>query len=119
MFTNGDRDGWAGGSIVESRYGYKMATIVYKNASHCTDTHSFNWENPNEPPEYKGQRMEAVDNAVKWLESYRKAASKDPEPVTSEAVPMVLFGKLVITLLLAPFLSNLLLLIFMILYPRL
>ena len=75
VFTNGDLDGWSGGSILESIRGMDIAAVVYKNASHCTDTHSFNWNNTAEPEEYKIQRARAMDAAAIWMESFRAAST--------------------------------------------
>lgn len=75
VFTNGEMDGWSGGGMLEPLPGVEMAVIVYKNASHCTDTHSFNWNNTAEPPEYKLQRAEAMDAAAAWMEEHRAARS--------------------------------------------
>ncbi|KAI9011691.1 serine carboxypeptidase S28-domain-containing protein [Hyaloraphidium curvatum] len=75
VFTNGDMDHWSGGSIEQPIPGVKMATIVYPNASHCTDTHSYNWNNTAEPPIYKELRAKAIDTAAAWMEDYRGAPS--------------------------------------------
>lgn len=98
VFTNGDLDGWAGGSLgllpvvegdrEESSLGALMydignidakdgglskhsniAYVVYRNASHCTDTHTNTWHTPNEPAEWKKQRALAMDYAVEFARS--------------------------------------------------
>lgn len=74
LFTNGGLDGWGGGSLKEAIPGVKMAVISYEGASHCTDTHSGNWGNGNEPPEYRRQRAHAMDAATEWMEEFRVTA---------------------------------------------
>lgn len=113
VFTNGDLDGWAGGSLgllpnVEEEGGpdsgdmlyssgssggaslmfdienldsktaglsqrhHNVAFVVYRNASHCTDTHTNTWADRNEPPEWKKQRALAMDYAVEFARSAKK-----------------------------------------------
>jgi hypothetical protein len=111
VFTNGDLDGWAGGSlgllpVVEgpleaeaygtssssssgaslmfdienldsktgglSQHKSNIAFVVYRNASHCTDTHTNTWANPYEPPEWRKQRALAMDYAVEFARSAKK-----------------------------------------------
>lgn len=43
----------------------QLAFVVYKNASHCTDTHTSTWNQPGEPAVWKQQRAEAMDHAVR------------------------------------------------------
>lgn len=52
----------------------KLAYVIYQGASHCTDTHSFAWKTPGEPPEWKVQRARAMDYAVEFMEQHRQAA---------------------------------------------
>lgn len=51
-----------------------VAFIVYKNASHCTDTHTYAWQTPGEPAAWKQQRAEAMDHAVAFANRERSAA---------------------------------------------
>lgn len=99
VFTNGDLDGWAGGSFQSfkelqaaiaagfagnARHGGKwwdagdaaaarIAFVTYKGASHCTDTHSYNWANPTgqEQGIYKRQRAQAMDYAAKFMRPHK------------------------------------------------
>jgi len=96
VFTNGDLDGWAGGSLgllpatelnvtvqsdkdiqvpvpkKQDDFGKdggldehsRVAFVVYRNASHCTDTHTNTWRTPDEPPEWAKQRALAMDYAA-------------------------------------------------------
>ncbi|KAI9013663.1 serine carboxypeptidase S28-domain-containing protein [Hyaloraphidium curvatum] len=75
VFTNGDADHWSGGSISTAIPGVRMATVVYPNASHCTDTHTYNWNNTAEPPSYRQLRTQAMDAARVWMEEYRAKPS--------------------------------------------
>lgn len=97
VMTNGDMDAWGGGSILSDEPGVKMATVIYQNASHCTDTHSYNWNNPVEPPVYKQQRAEAVDAAAVWMEQYRNGTN--PPPSWGFRITPPKFGLLFITCL--------------------
>jgi hypothetical protein len=103
VFTNGDLDGWAGGSIgllpvVErdhddnwtgatlaydfenldgkfgglSKHEHNVAFVVYRNASHCTDTHTNTWHTPNEPVAWRQQRALAMDYAVEFARSNQR-----------------------------------------------
>jgi hypothetical protein len=106
VFTNGDLDGWAGGSLgllpvvgreqssssnvgsgalmydisvdLDAKNGglsahhSHVAFVVYKNASHCTDTHTNTWADPNEPPEWRKQRALAMDYAVGFAKSNKR-----------------------------------------------
>eukprot|EP00878_Enallax_costatus_P027156 GHUV01029210.1.p1 GENE.GHUV01029210.1~~GHUV01029210.1.p1 ORF type:complete len:380 (+),score=84.69 GHUV01029210.1:552-1691(+) len=115
VFTNGDADGWSGGSY----YSYKdivrvsqhfvnnsslsspkhsqaaqhgsttasqpplVAFVVYPGAGHCTDTHTFNWDNPMEPLAYKHRRALAMDYAARFMRQSRPqmpALFEDPLP---------------------------------------
>ena len=105
VFTNGDLDGWAGGSLgllpikpnnyqdsdpdaavyefgnLDDKYGgldkqkSRVAFVVYRNASHCTDTHTNTWDTPNEPEKWKRQRAQAINYAVEFARTNRGAAS--------------------------------------------
>lgn len=105
MFTNGDLDGWAGGSLgllpigrdsqqpviedaylhefgdFDSKYGgltkhqSRVAFVVYRNASHCTDTHTNTWQTPGEPEKWRRQRALAMNYAVEFARTNRRAAS--------------------------------------------
>lgn len=55
----------------------KVAFITYKNASHCTDTHTYAWQTPGEPAEWKQQRAEAMDRAVAFATPARLAVLRD------------------------------------------
>ena len=134
MFTNGDLDGWAGGSLGvtstdgqddtgegQEPYGQPpperrqqprsgnsaslsgsanltsygdapddsmdcdgdepscpgVAYVVYKNASHCTDTHSYAYQTPGEPSAWKQQRAEAMDRAVAFARRAHPAGRQD------------------------------------------
>jgi hypothetical protein len=134
VFTNGDLDGWAGGSLSGSEtdaahdyysspdgdHGPKMedaklkqsdsphdsdgppgrdgppsgpgqenwrervAFITYKGASHCTDTHTYAWQTPGEPAEWKQQRAEAMDRAAAFAMPSRQAALRDMPPLKQD-----------------------------------
>lgn len=58
----GDLDSPTGGL---SKRHSNIAFVVYKNASHCTDTHTDMWA-ANEPPAWKEQRALAMDLAVRF-----------------------------------------------------
>lgn len=108
VFTNGDADGWSGGSYysckelygpagvqqssqhfsdvgsevttaaagnVRPSHSYQplVAFIDYHGASHCTDTHTFNWGNPADPVDYRHQRARAMDYAAEFMRWGRKS----------------------------------------------
>jgi hypothetical protein len=55
----------------------RVAFITYKNASHCTDTHTYAWQTPGEPPEWKRQRAEAMTRAAEFAMATRQAELLD------------------------------------------
>jgi hypothetical protein len=55
----------------------RVAFITYRNASHCTDTHTYAWQTPGEPPEWKAQRAEAMDRAAAFAMPFRLARLRD------------------------------------------
>jgi hypothetical protein len=106
VFTNGDLDGWAGGSLgllplgrdtpqvissedaylhefgdFSAKYGgltkrkSRVAFVVYRNASHCTDTHTNTWRTPGEPEKWKRQRAIAMNYAVEFARNSKRAES--------------------------------------------
>lgn len=123
VFTNGDLDGWAGGSLsgnaTDEHHYYsppedlrredgqlkqadggrdappqqwreRVAFITYKGASHCTDTHTYAWQTPGEPAEWKQQRAEAMDRAAGFATPWRLSALRDiPAPNQDPLVPLV------------------------------
>lgn len=86
VFTNGDLDHWSGGSITSNITGVKMGVVIYPNGSHCTDTHSYNFNNTLEPPSYKMLRAQAVDKASVWMEEWR---GKQPNGVGRVAMGLL------------------------------
>jgi len=76
VFTNGDLDEWSGGGITEVPAGMNnVAVVIYPNASHCTDTHNYNWNNTAEPAVYAQLRASAMDQAAGWMEAARVPAA--------------------------------------------
>jgi hypothetical protein len=49
----------------------RLAFVVYENASHCTDTHTYTWNQPGEPPAWRKQRAQAMDYAAQFAEQHR------------------------------------------------
>jgi len=65
--------------------------ITYRNASHCTDTHTYAWQTPGEPPAWKQQRADAMDRAAAYAMASRSAvlqseAHLEPPSGVSEVV---------------------------------
>jgi hypothetical protein len=96
VFTAGSDDGWSGGvpgidppdmagAALRSTtqhavdHARKLAFVVYEGASHCTDTHTFAWQTPGSPPEWKRQRARAMDVAVELAAHHRRQAVLQPE----------------------------------------
>lgn len=92
VFTNGERDGWGGGSIKAAIPGVVMGTVVYPGASHCTDVHAFNWNNTAEPRGWKPLRAKAMDMAIVWLEEARAAAGNGSQPASGGPHPRLRAG---------------------------
>eukprot|EP00883_Tetradesmus_obliquus_P008645 jgi/Sobl393_1/19373/SZX76095.1 len=49
----------------------RLAFVVYEGASHCTDTHTYTWNQPGQPPAWKQQRAQAMDYAVHFAQQHR------------------------------------------------
>uniref|UniRef100_A0A383WGA6 Serine carboxypeptidase S28-domain-containing protein n=1 Tax=Tetradesmus obliquus TaxID=3088 RepID=A0A383WGA6_TETOB len=49
----------------------RLAFVVYEGASHCTDTHTYTWNQPGQPPAWKQQRAQAMDYAVQFAQQHR------------------------------------------------
>jgi hypothetical protein len=76
VFTNGELDGWMGGSptstkdlATKSNAVPGFAYVTYPGTSHCTD---FNFFDPLEPPGRKDLRRQAMDKAAEFAEVWRK-----------------------------------------------
>lgn len=50
---------------------HSLAFVVYSNASHCTDTHTYTWDQPGQPPVWKQQRAKAMNYAVRFANQHR------------------------------------------------
>lgn len=71
VFTAGSLDHWSAGGPLAPIEGIKMRVVIYENGSHCTDSHSWNWNNTAEPRSYRIKRAEAIDLASIWMEEFR------------------------------------------------
>lgn len=49
----------------------RVAFFTYTNASHCTDTHTYAWNTPGEPAEWKQQRAQAMAQAAEYANPAR------------------------------------------------
>jgi hypothetical protein len=58
---------------VDKRQHGKLAYVMYEGASHCTDTHSFAWKTPGQPPEWECQRGVAMEYAATFMAAARDA----------------------------------------------
>jgi hypothetical protein len=77
VFTNGELDGWSGGSprsakdlTTKSNAAPGVAYVTYPGTSHCSD---LLWFDPLEPPGRKELRRQAMDKAAEFAEVWRKS----------------------------------------------
>ena len=55
-----------------------VSYVVYRNASHCTDVHTYAYQTPGEPSAWKQQRAQAIDRAVAFAGQARSVERQRP-----------------------------------------
>lgn len=49
----------------------RLAFVVYEGASHCTDTHTYTWNQPGQSSAWRQQRAQAMEYAVQFAQQQR------------------------------------------------